>query len=498
MTAPSSPNHSTAHTPSTPIAASPAVPSPAAPAVVPGATRIKVTSYGAARTVTGSCHLLEMGGKRILLDAGMFQGHHTLEELNRRPFGFDPKSLDAMVLSHAHNDHTGRLPKLVREGFDGPVYATRATRALMEFILLDGAKLQREEYERNLRYGRPSPPPLFSEEDVAQTLAQVKLVEFDQACAIGNVEVRLQRAGHIPGSASIVCSAGGDRFVFSGDVGNQRKDVLVDPVSSPDAALVLMESTYGDRDHRPYEQTLEEFMSLLHRALRTGGKVLIPSFALERTQDVLYQLARGEESGAIPGIPVFVDSPLAAKVETVYASFPGEFDPKVQQLFRNGRDPFRPRLLQYTRTSDESRKLNDLDGAAVIIAGSGMMSGGRILHHLIHQLGKPDTTLMIVGFQPEGGLGRTLIQGAPEVRIMGQTVRVRAQIQTVNGFSAHADRSELLRWSASVRGEIRLVHGEVAPMESLQKALQARGVSCSIQEPTGYHPGLGRRTEAGE
>lgn len=468
------------------------------PAVLPGGTRLKITSYGAAQTVTGSNHLLEMGGQRILLDAGVFQGGAALEELNSKPFAYDPRALHAMVLSHAHNDHTGRLPKLVKEGFEGPIYATRATRALAEFILLDSAKLQREELERDLRKGRTPTQPLFNEEDVARALGQFKLVEFDQAFPIGSAQVRLLRAGHIPGSASVVVDADAERFVFSGDIGNRRKDVMVDPVASPDATVALMESTYGDRDHRPYEQTLEEFSTLLRGALRTGGKILIPSFALERTQDVLYQLARLEEAGHFPGIPVYVDSPLAAKVETVYSSLPGEFDPKVQEMVRRGTDPFRPRQLQYTRTVDDSRRLNDLEGPAVIIAGSGMMTGGRILHHMIHQLGKPETTLMIVGFQPEGGLGRRLIDHADEVRIMGQSVRVRAQVRTVNGFSAHADRTELLRWSAAVRGEVRLVHGEISSMESLRAAQLSRGTRCEIQKPTGYLPSGGRREEAGE
>lgn len=472
--------------------------SPAAPAVRPGGTRLKITSYGAARTVTGSCHLLEMGGQRLLLDAGVFQGSPALEDLNRLPFAFDPKSLTGLVLSHAHNDHTGRLPKVVKEGYAGPIYASRATRALTEFILLDGAKLQREEHERNLRYGRASEPPLFDEKDVAQTLAQFKIVDFDQNFALGNVQARLQRAGHIPGSASLVFRADGECFVFSGDVGNIRKDVMIDPVPAPDADVLLMEGTYGDRDHRPYAQTLEEFSGILRTAVATGGKVLIPSFALERTQDVLYQIARLEEAGGIPELPVYVDSPLAAKVETVYSSLPAEFDPHLQSFFKRGVDPFRPRQLQYTRTIDDSKKLNDLPGAAVIIAGSGMMNGGRILHHMINQLGKPDTTLMIVGYQPEGGMGRRLVDGADEVRILGQPVRVRAQVKTVNGFSAHADRTELLAWSQAVHGEIRLVHGEVPALTALQATLIARGQRCRIQEPIGYAPTGGRRDEGAE
>ena len=461
-------------------------------------TKLQITSYGAARTVTGSNHLLEMGGQRVMLDCGVFQGSRMLEELNHQPFTFDLTSLTAMVLSHAHNDHAGRLPKLVRDGYAGPIYATPATKALCEFMLLDSAKLQREDYERDQRKGRKSAPPIFTEEDVAKAIAQFREVEYEKPFVIGELEVRLQKAGHVPGSASVICSSGGETFVFSGDIGNRRKDVLPDPVPCPDANVVVMESTYGDRDHRDFDQTLLEFTALLKNASATGGKILIPSFALERTQDVLYHIARLEESGAIPVLPVFVDSPLASKVETVYSEFQNEFAENVQAFYRKGQDPFRPKNLKYTQKIEDSKKLNDMEGAAIIIAGSGMMAGGRILHHMINHLSDPNTTLMIVGFQPEGGLGRLLVDGEQSIKIMGQQIRVRAKVVTVGGFSAHADKTELLDWSQGVTGEIRLVHGEVSSMEGLQKSLEARGQRAMIQEPTGYNPQGGRKDEGAE
>jgi metallo-beta-lactamase family protein len=463
-----------------------------------GGTTMKITSYGAARTVTGSNHLLEMGGQRLMLDCGVFQGSRLLEELNHQEFAFDPTSITAMVLSHAHNDHAGRVPKLVKDGYSGPIYATPATKALCEFMLLDGAKLQREDFERNQRKGREATPPIYTEEDVAKAILQFREVEYDAPFKLGELEVRLQKAGHVPGSASVVCSSGGETFVFSGDIGNQRKDVLPDPVPCPDANVVVMESTYGDRDHRDFDQTLLEFTALLKNASETGGKILIPSFALERTQDVLFHIARLEEAGAIPVLPVFVDSPLASKVETVYSEFQDEFSENVQAFYRKGQDPFRPKNLKYTQTIEDSKKLNDMNEAAIIIAGSGMMAGGRILHHMINHLSDPNTTLMIVGFQPEGGLGRLLVDGEKSIKIMGQQIQVRAKVVTVGGFSAHADKTELLEWSKGVTGQIRLVHGEVSSMEGLQKSLEARGQQAIIQEPTGYDPQGGRKDEGAE
>ncbi len=442
---------------------------------------LNVTSYGAAHTVTGSCHLAEIGGLRILMDCGLFQGSGALEALNAQPWLFEPASIDVLLLSHAHLDHAGRLPKLVKDGFRGTIYATSSTRAIVEPLLLDGAKLQREDFERARRKGRTATPPLYDEDDIAQTLGRFELLEVGRALTLGGVTVNAQVAGHIPGSVSYHLQSGGSSVVFSGDLGNARKDILPDPTLCPDADLVLMESTYGDRDHRPFEQTLEEFTNILKAASRSGGKILIPSFALERTQDLLYHIARLEESNDIPTLPVFVDSPLASRIEPVYASAKDEFEPEVQRHYQGGRDPFEPRQLRYTRTTEESKSLNTMPGAAVIIAGAGMMTGGRILHHLRNNLARPNTSVLIVGFQPEGGLGRRLIDGANSVRILGDEIPVRAQVYTVNGFSAHADRTELLEWSKNVRGEIRLVHGEEKSMTALQKSLEARGQRSSLQ-----------------
>ncbi len=457
--------------------------------------KLNVTSYGAARTVTGSCHLLEIGGQQLLLDCGLFQGSNALEALNPQPWAFNLGRLDALFLSHAHLDHAGRLPKLVKDGFSKPIYATPSTRAIVEHLLLDGAKLQREDFERNQRKGRKATPPLYDEADIAETLALFKEIQYRQPLEFAGVRVTAQVAGHIPGSVSYHFEADGERFVFSGDLGNARKDILPDPTPCEDASLVLMESTYGDRDHKPFEQTLEELAQIMRDAASEGGKILIPSFALERTQDLLYHIARMEEHDLIPTLPVFVDSPLAGRIEETYASARYEFEPEVQRYYNGNRDPFQPRNLKYTKSVDDSKALNSLKGAAVIIAGGGMMTGGRILHHLRNNLARVGTSVVIVGFQPEGGLGRRLVDGANSVRIMGEEIQVRARIFTVNGFSAHADRTELLEWSQAVRGEVRLVHGEVSSMESLKAALEARGQKSALQEPAIQMPGSGFKTD---
>ncbi len=461
---------------------------------------MEIRSYGAARTVTGSCHLVETGGARVLLDCGLFQGTAELWAQNRAPFGFDAAGIDAVVLSHAHIDHAGRLPLLLRRGFTGEIHATEATRLIAEHLLLDAAKLQMEDRERAKRKGRPADPELYTTDDVVATLERFRPLRYDQPTAVAGLRITPQRAGHVPGSASFLIESDARRLVFSGDLGNARKVVMPDPVPCPPADLVLVESTYGDRDHRPFEATLAEFRDILREAARRGGKVLVPTFALERTHDILYHLARLEETHELEPLPVWVDSPLARRIDTVYDVSVDEFSAEVQLLYRKGRDPFHPKRLAYTQSVDDSKRINSATEATIVIAGSGMMTGGRILHHLRAHLDEPSTTVVIVGFQPGGGLGRLLVDGAPQVNVMGQTVDVRARIATVGGFSAHADRTELLDWTAGAGGdaEIRLVHGEVSAMTSLRDALRLRGQKAELQPSAIHLPGPGRRDEGGE
>ncbi|MGE0025559.1 MAG: MBL fold metallo-hydrolase [Thermoleophilia bacterium] len=460
-----------------------------------------VRSYGAAMTVTGSCHLLEAGGARVLVDCGAFQGSRALFALNREPLAFDPPSVDALLLTHAHLDHSGRLPVLLKQGFRGPIHARPATIELTEHLLRDAAKIQHEDAERDRRHGRTPDPPLFDEDDVQAVLARMEPFEYGQPFDAAGLAVTAQPAGHIPGSAVFRVQAGEATVAFSGDVGNARKEVLPDPAPCPEADLVLMEGTYGDRDHRPYDATIAELAELLRRAQDRGGKILVPSFALERTHEVLYTLAHLERDHDIAPLPVYVDSPLATRVDEVYDRHPEELSDELRLLRSLGKDPFQPKHLHYTRSVDDSRTITASPGAAIVIAGSGMLSGGRILHHLLAGIGDPSTTVLIVGFQPRGGLGRELIDGADRVRIMGREVRVRAQVATVGGLSAHADRSELLDWirPAGARAAVRLVHGEPQSLEALRGTLAGEGIAASLQPSEVALPqGHGHREEAGE
>ncbi len=458
-----------------------------------------IRSYGAATTVTGSCHLIEVGGARVLVDCGAFQGSRALFDLNRRPFGFEPRDIDAVLLTHAHLDHSGRLPTLVRRGFRGRIHALPATRELCRHLLLDAAKIQREDAERDRRRGREPDEATFDEDDVATTLERMDALAYGHSVTVAGLRVTPHRAGHIPGSAFFEIEAGGERLVFSGDLGNARKDVLPDPEPCPVADTVVMESTYGDRDHRSYDDTVAEFVRVMRDAAERGGKVLIPSFALERTQEVLYLLARAEERHQIPALPVYVDSPLATRIDEVYDTFPEELSDELRLTRAQGRDPFLTKRLRYTRSVEESREIGRSGRAAIVIAGSGMLSGGRILHHLRAHLDEPGTTVAIVGYQPSGGLGRELVEGARTVRVMGREVQVRAGVVTIGGLSAHAGRTELLEWvaSAGAGAHVRLVHGEPDALESLRDAIETRGQRAMVQPSEVRLPEGARRPDEG-
>lgn len=460
----------------------------------------EIRSYGGALTVTGSCHLLDTGTANILVDCGSFQGSRALFDLNREAFGFDPHAIRSVLLTHAHLDHSGRLPQLVKKGFRGPIYARPATAMLVQHLLLDAAKLQAEDRARALRRGKTPDEPTFDEDDVWGVLELIEPIDYGVPFATAGVRVTAQPAGHIPGSASFVVEVNGARVVFSGDLGNARKDVLPDPTHCPPADVVVIESTYGDRDHRDFAATIDEFAGVLKEAVRRRGKILIPSFALERAQDVLFHIARLEDEGRVPAIPVYVDSPLADRVEDVYRSCMDELSDEVRAINARGRDPFAPKRLRYTRSVEDSKAINASPEAAIVIAGSGMLSGGRILHHLRAHLEDTHTTVVIVGFQPRGGLGRQLVDGAKQVRVLGQTLDVRARVATINGLSAHADRTELLDWSADAGASARFLttHGEPAVLEALAEALRARGNPAEVQRSATRLPVVNGPREDGE
>ncbi len=445
---------------------------------------MRLTCAGAARTVTGSCHLLEIGQRRLLIDCGLFQGR--VASLNREPFPFDPASLDAVLVTHGHLDHTGRLPVLVRNGYAGPIHAIPATRAIAEIILYDSAKVQAEDHRRALRHageaaaseeGPAVEEPLYGERHVAATMALFRDAQFDSPLDLGGgVRATFHPAGHILGSAFIEIEGADGRMLASGDLGN-RESGLQSDASLPSACdAVLVETTYADRTHRSHAETLKEFQTVLADSLRAGGNVMIPSFALERTQVVLYTIKKLMLSGEIPHGSVFLDSPMATRMTHLYQTCANQFLPEVAAALERGEDPFEPETLKYTTSVEESKKINEIEGGAIIVAGSGMMTGGRIVHHLKHNLWKAEASLIVVGYQAEGTLGRRIVDGAKSVHIHGAEIEVRARVATIGGFSSHADRDDLLAWLEPTRpARVFLVHGEPPVMEKFAGTLEERG-----------------------
>jgi metallo-beta-lactamase family protein len=433
---------------------------------------MQLTFLGAAGEVTGSRYLIEAGATRLLVDCGMFQGGRDAAARNRGPWGFAPHDVDAVVLTHAHIDHSGLLPRLVRDGFRGRVHATPATIELAEVMLKDSAHLMAAEAARHERHGRRERvlwEPVYGLADVEALLERFVPLRYDDPLALGReVRVTLRDAGHILGSAIVELELGERgatrRLVMSGDLGQPGRPILRDPARVAAADVLVVESTYGDRDHKPLGPTIDELVEAVTRTLgRKHGNVLVPAFAVGRTQELLYWLERLTLEGRLPELDVFLDSPLATEVTAITARHLELFDEEARSLLAaRRRDPGRMRL-HHTRTVAESMALNRLDGGAVILAASGMCDGGRIKHHLRHQLPNPRTTVLITGFQAAGTLGRRLVDREPVVPIFGAQVPVRAEIITLGGFSAHADQSALLGWLrgfGAAPDRTWLVHGE--------------------------------------
>jgi metallo-beta-lactamase family protein len=446
---------------------------------------MQLSFHGADRDVTGSCHLVECAGRRLLVDCGMFQGGRELAEENAADFGFDPAGIDTVLLTHAHLDHCGRLPLLVKRGFRGEIIATAATRELARIVLLDSARIAEEDAEhgtrRSRRRGGEPAAPLYTLMDAMATLDSFgRTAVYGVPLQLGpGLRVSFHDAGHILGSASVLLEAseaGRERRVlFSGDIGNAGRPILRDP-APPQAGVVVMESTYGDRCHRSVKDSVGELCEAINATLRRGGNVIIPSFALERTQEVLFHLRAATADGRLPEqLPIFLDSPMAISATEVYRRHPECFDAETAELFRNGQDPMRPPGLRMVRDAAGSMALNRVEGGAVIMAGSGMCTGGRVRHHLRYNLWRPAASIVFVGFAARGTLARRIIDGAERVSIFGEDVPVRARVHTINGFSAHADQAELLAWHARVGGRERtiLVHGEAGAMDRLAGLLAA-------------------------
>jgi metallo-beta-lactamase family protein len=443
---------------------------------------MRLISAGAAGTVTGSCHLIETAGQRLLVDCGLFQGF-GLDALNREAFPFEPASIDAVLMTHGHLDHVGRLPLLVRQGYRGPIYSTPPTQDITQIILLDSANLQMEDHERRLRRARKglpedeeTPEPLYLPGDVSNTMPLFRDVELDRPLDLGGVTVTWRQAGHILGSAFLEIASPEGRVALSGDLGNRESDIHPNSALPSPCDAVLVETTYGDRSHRSLEGTLAEFEAVLARAITECGIVLIPTFALERAQIVLYYLKRAMDAGRIPRIPVVLDSPMAAQMTRLYEQGASDFEPGIRAALDGGEDPFEPSTLTYSVTAEDSRKLNELDECAIVLAGSGMMTGGRIVHHLKHHLSNEATNVVVVGYQGEGTLGRRLVDGAKRVKIHGREIEVLARIHTINGFSAHADQDDLLAWlEPTGSARVYMVHGEPSVMRVFARALAKHG-----------------------
>ena len=454
---------------------------------------MKISFHGADRGVTGSCHLVECVGKRVLIDCGLYQGGHELSEENDTPFGFDAATIDYVLLTHAHLDHCGRLPLLVKRGFRGEIITTAATRELARVVMLDSAHLHEEEakYQARKTARRGSeevPQPLNTTLDALNTMDCFgRTAAYDQPVElVPGLRATFLDAGHILGSASIYLQLEEDRrrrsVAFSGDLGNSGRPLLRDPVPPPRVDAVVMETTYGDRVHKPLQPSVEEFYQAIEDTFGRGGNVIIPTFALERAQELLYYLREAVEIGRLSkSTQVFLNSPMAISATEIFRRHPECFDPEAFDKFGHGSDPFMLPGLHFIRDTSDSIALNRINGGAIILAGSGMATGGRIRHHLKHNLWRQNCSVIFVGFAVKGTLARQIIEGAKTIHLFGEDIPVRAHIRTINGFSAHADRDELLAWHHRV-GAPRtfLVHGEEEVMRQFGGLLE----NTQVEMPT--------------
>jgi metallo-beta-lactamase family protein len=448
-------------------------------------TDLRLTFHGAAGQVTGSMHLLEAAGARILLDAGLFQGHRAETRALNAELPFDARRIDAVVLSHAHIDHSGRLPLLVNHGFHGPILATPATRDLCAVMLPDAAHIQEKDAEFLQRRGKSGPEsePLYSMADAVAVQDLIVGLPYHRPYHLRKfMTAEFTDAGHILGSASVdlrITEADSHRLVFSGDIGRTGLPIIrdPDPPGGPVDTLII-ESTYGDRSHESVAGAEERLGDLVKRVAGRGGKILIPAFAVGRTQELIYSLHRLFRAGRIPGVPVYVDSPLAVSATDVFRLHPEIFDRQERLIYDRG-ELFDFPLLQYVRDVNESKALNSLNGPAVIIAASGMAESGRILHHLTNRIGDHRNLVLFVGFQGQYTLGRRIQEGQKRVRILGEEYEVRAEVETIGGYSAHADKDELRAWVRKLGGPIKrafVVHGEPEAAEAMAKILKEEGV----------------------
>ncbi len=462
---------------------------------------MRITFHGAAQTVTGSKHLIEVDGKRILLDCGMVQGRRAESRAQNLTLPFDAKSIDVLILSHAHIDHSGSIPNLVKSGFRGDIISTYATRDLCASMLLDSASIQERDVQfvnkHHARRGEEIIEPIYTQEDATKSLGYFITQNYDRPRQImPGVTLTFKDAGHMLGSAFVILDIedrerGRDvRLVFSGDIGRKGIPIIRDPDVAESADVLIMESTYGDRQHPPYEDDTKRMEQIIVETYKRRGMVLIPAFAVGRTQQLVYTLNQLARANDIPDMPVYVDSPLAIDVTSAFRLHPECYDDEIRAFVQSdgrGRvDPFGFDMLTYTRSAAESKKLNFLTEPAIIIAASGMAEAGRILHHLKNRIEDPRTTVLIVGFQAENTLGRRIAEGAKLVSIFGEQYHNNARVETLTGFSGHADRDGLIGWVDAMKKKPRqtfLVHGEEPASNALAEALRSRYEMMSVQIP---------------
>lgn len=439
---------------------------------------MRLTFLGGAESVTGSNYLLEQDGRHILIDCGMFQGDEEFERRNIEPLGFDAKQIDAVFISHAHIDHIGRVPLLFKEGYTGKVYSTAPTKDAAYELLLDSYNLMAHQAAKQREKNETVLEPFFSIADIDTAIEHWHTIDYHQTTAIGPFLVTYYDAGHILGSASIVVEAHGVKVGFSGDLGNVPAPLVKDTEYLPPVDYALIESTYGGRVHPPTQERKGKLQKIIKKTVAAGGTLLIPAFAMERTQELLYELNELVEHRKIPPVPIFIDSPLAIKMTEVYKKYlnnPMFVDAAARRLVMAGDEIFNFPGLDFTLTTEESKKINAVKPPKVIIAGAGMSTGGRILYHELRYLPDPQNTILFVGYQPDKSLGRQIISGAKEVTIMGDTIPVRAHVEVLGGYSAHADQPLLMKWINAIKNNLKMlfiVQGDIEEQQALRDAAE--------------------------
>jgi len=450
--------------------------------------QINIRFLGAAQNVTGSRHLVEANGRRFLVDCGLFQ-ERVLKDRNWQPFPVSPESIDAVMLTHAHIDHSGFLPALVRDGFRGPIYCTAATADITRIMLLDSAHIQEEDaafkkrrHEREGRRGPYPEIPLYTTEDAERCISLLTPISYKDKVTIDKgLSARFHDAGHVFGSAMVTVEAKDSReartLLFSGDLGRWNKPILHDPTIFEEADYVVVESTYGDRLHEGLDAIGDRLAEVINSTVEAGGNIVIPSFALERSQEIMYYMNRLLMAKRIPRLKTFIDSPMAVRITEVFEKYPELHDEEVKALIRQGRSPFGFLGLSMVTSTDDSKAINNIKGSVIIVAGSGMCTGGRIKHHLVTNISRRESTILFVGYQASGTLGRHIVNGASEVRVLGRHYPVRARIVHMHNFSAHADRDGLLRWLLSLKRPPRrvfVVHGEAEAASNFAYTLRGK------------------------